>query len=36
MLAGLCGLCVGTYAVLDRTAPCVLALPMLAVGAAVA
>ena len=23
MLAGLCGLCVGTYAVLDRTAPCV-------------
>ena len=36
MLAGLCGLCVGTYAVLDRTAPRVLALPMLAVGAAVA
>lgn len=32
MLAGLCGLCVGTYAVLDRTAPRVLALPMLAVG----
>jgi energy-coupling factor transport system permease protein len=36
MLAGLCGLCVGTYAVLDRTAPRVLALPMLALGAAVA
>ena len=36
MLAGLCGLCVGTYAVLDRTAPRVLALPMLAVGVAVA
>jgi energy-coupling factor transport system permease protein len=32
MLAGLCGLCVGTYAVLDRTAPRVLALPMLALG----
>ena len=32
MLTGLCGLCVGTYAVLDRTAPRVLALPMLAVG----
>jgi energy-coupling factor transport system permease protein len=32
MLAGLCGLCVGTYAVLDRTAPRVLALPMLAAG----
>jgi energy-coupling factor transport system permease protein len=32
MLAGLCGVCVGTYAVLDRTAPRVLALPMLAVG----
>ena len=30
MLAGLCGLCVGTYAVLDRTAPRVLATPMLA------
>ena len=36
MLAGLCGVCVGTYAVLDRTAPRVLALPMLALGAAVA
>jgi energy-coupling factor transport system permease protein len=36
MLAGLCGLCVGTYAVLDRTAPRVLALPMLAVGSVVA
>jgi energy-coupling factor transport system permease protein len=32
MLAGLCGLCVGTYAVLDRTAPRVLALPMIAAG----
>jgi energy-coupling factor transport system permease protein len=32
MLAGLCGLCVGTYAVLDRTAPRVLALPMIGVG----
>ena len=32
MLAGLCGLCVGTYALLDRTAPRVLALPMLALG----
>jgi energy-coupling factor transport system permease protein len=36
MLAGLCGVCVGTYAVLDRTAPRVLALPMLAVAAVVA
>ena len=32
MLAGLCGVCVGVYAVLDATAPRVLALPMLAVG----
>ncbi|WP_328827517.1 energy-coupling factor transporter transmembrane component T [Nocardioides acrostichi] len=32
MLAGLCGLVVGTYAVLDTTAPRLLALPMLAVG----
>jgi energy-coupling factor transport system permease protein len=32
MLTGLTGLCVGTYAVLDRTAPRILALPMLAVG----
>jgi energy-coupling factor transport system permease protein len=36
MLAGLCGLCVGTYAVLDRTAPRILALPMLAAGAVAA
>jgi energy-coupling factor transport system permease protein len=32
MLVGLCGLCVGTYAILDKTAPRVLALPMVAVG----
>ncbi|GAA4681641.1 energy-coupling factor transporter transmembrane component T [Nocardioides nanhaiensis] len=32
MVVGLCGVCVGTYAVLDRTAPRVLALPMLALG----
>jgi energy-coupling factor transport system permease protein len=32
MLAGLIGVCVGTYAVLDRTAPRILALPMLGVG----
>ena len=32
MLTGLIGVCVGVYAVLDRTAPRVLALPMLAVG----
>jgi energy-coupling factor transport system permease protein len=32
MLLGLCGICVGTYAVLDRTAPRWLALPMLAGG----
>ncbi len=36
MLAGLCGLCVGTYAVLDRTAPRVLATPMLTLGVAAA
>jgi energy-coupling factor transport system permease protein len=36
MLAGLCGICVGVYAVLDHTAPRVLALPMLAVGVVVA
>lgn len=36
MLAGLTGICVGTYAVLDRTAPRVLALPMLGVGVAAA
>jgi energy-coupling factor transport system permease protein len=32
MLLGLGGICVGTYAVLDRTAPRYLALPMLALG----
>ena len=32
MLVGLAGLCVGTYAVLDRTAPRWLALPMVALG----
>lgn len=32
MLAGLGGICVGIYAVLDTTAPRYLALPMLAVG----
>ncbi|MGZ6745803.1 MAG: energy-coupling factor transporter transmembrane component T [Nocardioides sp.] len=32
MLAGLLGICVGTYAVLDQTAPRWLALPMLVVG----
>jgi len=32
MLAGLCGLCVGTYAILDRTAPRFLALPMVGLG----
>jgi energy-coupling factor transport system permease protein len=36
MLVGLCGLCIGTYAVLDRTAPRFLALPMVAVGAVAA
>ena len=36
MLAGLCGICVGTYAVLDTTAPRLLALPMLLLGAATA
>jgi energy-coupling factor transport system permease protein len=36
MLAGLTGICVGTYAMLDHTAPRWLAGPMLAVGAAVA
>ncbi len=36
MLAGLCGICVGVYAVLDHTAPRMLALPMLAVGVLVA
>ena len=33
LLLALCGICVGVYAVLDRTAPRVLALPMLLVGA---
>lgn len=32
MLGGLLGICVGVYAVLDLTAPRVLALPMLALG----
>ncbi len=32
LLVGLCGLCIGTYAVLDRTAPRILALPMIALG----
>jgi energy-coupling factor transport system permease protein len=32
MLGGLIGVCVGVYAVLDRTAPRVLATPMLALG----
>ncbi|MCM0619750.1 energy-coupling factor transporter transmembrane component T family protein [Nocardioides bruguierae] len=32
MLTGLVGVCVGVYAVLDQTAPRVLALPMLGVG----
>ncbi|WP_240641041.1 energy-coupling factor transporter transmembrane component T family protein [Nocardioides ferulae] len=32
MLVGLCGVCVGVYAVLDSTAPRWLALPMLAAG----
>lgn len=36
MLAGLVGICVGVYAVLDRTAPRLLALPMLAFGVAAA
>lgn len=32
MLLGLCGVCVGVYAVLDQTAPRLLALPMLGLG----
>ena len=36
MLTGLCGVCVGTYAVLDQTAPRLLALPMLFAGLALA
>jgi len=36
MIGGMVGLAVGTYAVLDRTAPRLLAWPMLAVGCALA
>lgn len=36
MLVGLCGVCVGTYAVLDRSAPRWLALPVLLGGTLVA
>ncbi len=36
MLVGLGGICVGVYAVLDRTAPRLLALPMLGLGVAAA
>lgn len=36
LLAALCGICVGVYAVLDSTAPRVLALPMLLAGVGVA
>jgi energy-coupling factor transport system permease protein len=36
LLAGLCGICVGTYAVLDTTAPRWLAAPMLVAGVLVA
>lgn len=36
LLLGLCGICVGVYAVLDQTAPRLLALPMLVVGVVVA
>ncbi len=36
MLGGLIGLCVGTYALLDATAPRVLAWPMVVVGAGLA
>lgn len=36
MLAGLCGICVGTYAFLDTTVPRLLALPMLGLGIAAA
>lgn len=36
MLLGLVGICVGTYAFLDTTVPRLLALPMLALGAAAA
>lgn len=36
MITGLCGVCVGTYAVLDATAPRWLALPVLLLGLGVA
>jgi energy-coupling factor transport system permease protein len=36
MLVGLIGVCVGVYAVLDETAPRILALPMLLAGVAIA
>ena len=36
MITGLCGVCVGTYAVLDATAPQWLALPVLLLGLGVA
>ena len=36
MITGLCGVCVGVYAVLDRTAPRLLAVPMLVLGLALA
>jgi energy-coupling factor transport system permease protein len=36
LLAGLCGICIGTYAVLDTTSPRWLAAPMLTAGVAVA
>ena len=36
MLAGLCGVAVGVYALLDQTAPRLLAAPMLVLGVAVA
>jgi len=36
VLAGLCGIVVGVYALLDQTAPRLLAVPMLAVGTLVA
>lgn len=36
MLAGLAGICIGSYAVLDLTAPRVLALPMMGLGVVLA
>ncbi|MEC9052639.1 MAG: energy-coupling factor transporter transmembrane component T [Actinomycetota bacterium] len=36
MIVGLCGTCLGTYAVLDRTAPRLLALPVLLLGVGLA